>query len=442
MNSAAWQPIAAEQLRLGHFVRIGDRWFDHPFLQSRFRITTPDELALIRAAGLSRLFIDPSRSQTVRGSGGGGASSGHGPSISISDTAAMPEIADAVAGAARLKSRKATHAADVRRTRENLVQARQDYLEAVAGATATLGMLGAGEPRGVEATRTSVRDVLALAAGRQRPLTLAPVATPVGHERRQACQSRDAAALAAAVGRRLRLSAADLQTLTTAALLHTLGLSRIAPPLRDEARLEGRDAIREFREYPRLGAGMLRDYGEFSPEVIRIVRQHRERLDGTGFPARESGDAIHPLALVVGAIREFQVWATRDGATLPAAALAHLYRNLRGACGADAVDHVIAALTVYPPGSFVALADGNVARVVRVSEEARLAPLVCLFDESMPASQSEIVDLAEPGRAAVERVLAPAALPAGMLDYFGGDWAGLTFPAPVAPMMGARPPRP
>jgi hypothetical protein len=94
------------------------------------------------------------------------------------------------------------------------------------------------------------------------------------------------------------------------------------------------------------------------------------------------------------------------------------------------VDHVIAALTVYPPGTFVALADGNLARVVRVSEQARLAPLVCLFDESMPASQSEIVDLAEPGRAAVERVLAPASLPAGVLDYFGGDWAGLTFPAP------------
>ena len=88
--------------------------------------------------------------------------------------------------------------------------------------------------------------------------------------------------------------------------------------------------------------------------------------------------------------------STREGATLPAAALAHLYRNLRGACGEAAVDHVIAALTVYPPGSFVALADGNVARVVRVSEEARLSPLVCLFDESMPASQSEIVDLAEP----------------------------------------------
>jgi hypothetical protein len=374
--------------------------------------------------------------------GGGAGSAARASAVSLADTGVMPEIADTVARAARLKTQKATHAADVHRTRENLAQSRQDYLSAVEGAGAALGMLGAGEPDGVEATRLAVRNVLALAAGRERPLTLAPVTAPVGLERRQACLSRDAAALAAAVGRRLKLNSTDLQTLTMAAMLHAIGLSRIAPQLRDESRLERRDELREFREYPRLGADLLRDYGNFPPEVVRIVRQHRERLDGSGFPARESGEAIHPLALVVGAIREFQVRATRDGATLPALALAQLYRNLRDACGATAVDHVIAALTVYPPGTFVALTDGNLARVVRVSEQARLAPLVCLYDESMPASQSEIVDLAEPGRAGVERVLAPAALPAGVLNYFGGDWAGLTFPAPVAPMMGARPPRP
>jgi hypothetical protein len=434
VNSVAWQPIGADQLRLGHFLRIGDRWFDHPFLQSRFRITTADELALLRAAGLSQLFVDPARSQVAARPAGALSTLAAG-------AAAVPEIADAVAGAARLKSGKATHTADVRRTRENLVQARADYLAAVDGAGAALAMLDAGDAQGVEATRGAVRAVLALAAGRERPLTLAPVAAPVGAGRRQACLSMDAAALAAAVGRRLKLGAADLQTLTMAAMLHSVGLSRVPPPLHDESHLEGRDAIAEFREYPRLGAGILREYGEFPPEVIRIVLQHRERLDGSGYPARDSGEAIHPLALVIGAIREFQVRATHDGTTLPAAALAHLYRNLRGACGATAVEHVIAALTVYPPGSFLALADGSIARVVRVSEQARLAPMVCLHDESLPATQAEIIDLSQPGRVAVERVLAPAALPPGVLEYFGGDWAGLTFPAPVAPPMGARPPR-
>jgi hypothetical protein len=332
VNSAAWQPIAAEQLRIGHFVRIGDRWFDHPFLQSRFRITTPEELSLIRAAGLSRLFVDPSRSQTVR-TASGSAAAGHAQVISISDTAAMPEIADAVAGAARLKSRKATHAADVRRTRENLVQSRQDYLAAVERATAALGMLGAGEPQGVEATRGAVRDVLALAAGRQRPLTLAPVTAPVGAERRHGCLSRDAAALAAAVGRRLRLSAADLQTLTTAALLHTLGLSRIPPQLRDEARLERRDELREFREYPRLGAETAARLRRLPPEVVRIVRQHRERLDGSGFPARDVRRCDPPAR--AGGRRDQGVPGPRD-ARWPDPARRSRWRSCTATCAAPA----------------------------------------------------------------------------------------------------------
>jgi len=456
VNSVAWQPIAADQLRVGHFVRIGDRWFEHPFLQSRFRIATTEELTLIRGAGLSQLFIDPQRSQLSHGRAVGhghghgqgddgpraAVASRGGSRISSADTAAVPEIADVVAGAARLKSRKATHTADVRRTRENLLQAREDYLGAIEHTGAALAMLDAGDAQGVEAIRGAVRGVLSLAAGRERPLTLAPVPTPVGAGRRQACLSRDAAALAAAVGRRLRLGAAELQVLTTAAMLHGIGMSRIAPTLRDETRLRTRDEFREFREYPRLGADILREQGDFPPEVVRIVHQHRERLDGRGFPGGDSGDSIQPLALVVGAIREFQLRASRDGACVPALALAQLYRGMRGACGADAVDHVIAALTVYPPGSFVALADGNIARVMRVSEQSRLTPIVSLYDESLGAAQAEIIDLSEPGRPAVERVLTPGMLPPGVLAYFGGDWAGLTFPAPVAPPMGARPPRP
>lgn len=481
MNSAAWQPIGADELQVGHYVRIGDRWFDHPFLKSAFLVTSPAEIEAIRAAGIERIYFDPARSSIVS------------PSIPVLQPAAFPEppvlqppepaatpVPEADAGAygatvvaaperelppaepaepaplaatappppapPTVRRVPATAAPprvpfDPRAVRANLQQAREDYRAAVDGATQALAMLDAGDPLGHEATLGAVRQVLALAAGRERPLTLAAVATPVGAQRRQACLSMDAAALAAAVGRRLRLEAADLQALTTAAMVHAVGLSRLPPQLRDESRLRGRDEFAEFRQYPRLGASMLREYVGFAPEVIRIVEQHRERLDGTGFPAGARGDQLHPLAPIIGAIREFQVLATRDGPPVPAVALAQMYLRLRGAYGASVVENVIAALTVYPPGSFVALSDGQIARVARVSDHARLAPLVWLYDASSPAAQAGIVDLSEPGRATVERVIDPKTLPEDVRAWFGGDWAGLTFPAPVAPPMGARPPR-
>ena len=64
-----------------------------------------------------------------------------------------------------------------------------------------------------------------------------------------------------------------------------------------------------------------------------------------------------------------------------------------------------------------------------------------VYDADRAASEAAIVDLSEAGRPSVQRVLDPKALPESVRAWFGGEWAGLTFPAPVAPPMGARPPR-
>lgn len=462
MTEAAWQPIEANDLRIGHYVRIGDRWFEHPFLKGTFLLSTEEELAAIRAADLALIYIDPARS-TVAATPPATTPVAEDriPVLQPAPAAPPPPVlkpaegsglAEVVAEAARIELRPvvnataaaaATRAAplDVRSLRANLQQSREDYRAAVDDAAKALGMLDAGDALGCEATRAAVRQVLALAAGRDRPLTLAPVASPVGAPRRQAFLSMDAAALAAAVGRRLQLDAGALQTLTTAAMVHAVGLSRLPPQLREESRVRSRDDLAEFRQYPRLGAELLREHAGFAPEVIQVVEQHRERLDGTGFPARARGEEIHPLAPVVGAIREFQVLALRDERPMPAAALAQMYLRLRDAYGTSIVEHVIAALTIYPPGTFVALSDGQVARVARVSDRARLAPLVWVYDADRAASEAAIVDLSEAGRPSVQRVLDPKALPESVRAWFGGEWAGLTFPAPVAPPMGARPPR-
>lgn len=454
MTEAAWQPIEANDLRIGHYVRIGDRWFDHPFLKGTFLLSTEEELAAIRAADLALIYIDPARSQVAAAA----TPADRIPVLQPAPASLAPPVlkpaegsglAEVVAEAARIELRPAAAAAtatrtaplDVRSLRANLVQSREDYRVAVDDAAKALGMLDAGDAMGCDATRSAVRQVLALAAGRERPLTLAPVAMPVGAPRRQAFLSMDAAALAAAVGRRLQLDAGALQTLTTAAMVHAVGLSRLPPQLREESRVSSRDDLAEFRQYPRLGAELLREHEGFAPEVIQVVEQHRERLDGTGFPARLRSDQIHPLAPVIGAIREFQVLALRDDRPMPAAALAQMYLRLRDAYGASVVEHVIAALTIYPPGTFLALSDGQVARVARVSDRARLAPLVWIYDADRPAAEAPLVDLSEPGRPAVQRVLDPKGLSEAVRAWFGGEWAGLTFPAPVAPPMGARPPR-
>ncbi len=98
-----------------------------------------------------------------------------------------------------------------------------------------------------------------------------------GHQRR-------VAELAGAIARRLGGDEARTELLHTASVLHDIGkilvpaeiLSKPAPLSDAEMQL--------VRYHPAAGAEIVRPIG-FDPEVAEMIRQHHERLDGSGYPA-------------------------------------------------------------------------------------------------------------------------------------------------------------
>lgn len=420
MTLESWQPIRVDALRVGHFVRLGHRWFEHPFLLNRFRIASDHDIAIIREAGLSNLSVDLARSDLAQ------------------TASALPPLVDptprpdSITLSEQLQARKAAQSAHVHRLHEELREAQSSYRAAVADCGAALALVGQGSRDAASTTSALVRTLLENAAHPQSPLTFVAMAMPTQSAERLACQSLDAAAIAAAVGRRLGVSAEDLNALTMSALLHNAGIAQLPESMHDETRITDRSDLLEFQHYPLLGVERLRECGGFPLDVLQIVRQHRERLDGIGFPEHAPAPEIHSLALVVGAIREFQVSATRADTALPAAALARLYRELRGAYGPVAVDNVVAALTVYPPGSFLALTDGSIGRVMRVNDAARLRPTVCLFDDALSPDEAQIVDLSATTEIAVAGVLPPRRLTREVREFFGEGWGGFALPKNLA----------
>jgi len=71
---------------------------------------------------------------------------------------------------------------------------------------------------------------------------------------------------------------------------------------------------------------------------------------------------------------------------------------------ARAVKALIAALSIYPPGSLVALASGDIARVIRVTRGFLTKPLVeILLDSEFAQINPQLVDLFEHPLTAIER---------------------------------------
>ena len=113
------------------------------------------------------------------------------------------------------------------------------------------------------------------------------------------------AELAEEAGARLGLPEAELRLLRRAGLVHGLGRLGISNAILDKRGPLGPAEWERVRLQPYLTERMLRQ-AEALAAVARTAAQHRERLDGSGYPQGLSGPAISPHARILAAADAYQ----------------------------------------------------------------------------------------------------------------------------------------
>jgi PAS domain S-box-containing protein/putative nucleotidyltransferase with HDIG domain len=112
-----------------------------------------------------------------------------------------------------------------------------------------------------------------------------------GHQRR-------VAELAGAIAAELGWSEAQIETLRTAALLHDIGKIVVPAEILSKPGRLTETEMMLIRQHAAAGADTVADI-DFDGAVAEMIRQHHERLDGSGYPARLSGSEILPEARVL-----------------------------------------------------------------------------------------------------------------------------------------------
>jgi HD-GYP domain-containing protein (c-di-GMP phosphodiesterase class II) len=117
--------------------------------------------------------------------------------------------------------------------------------------------------------------------------------------------ARAVSELAAAAGVQLGLPADDVVTLRRAGLVLGLGRLGISNSIWDKPAPLAAGEWERVRMHPYLTERMLHQSSWLAP-LGAIAVQHRERLDGSGYPQGLSGRAIDPLARVLGTADAYQ----------------------------------------------------------------------------------------------------------------------------------------
>ncbi len=201
------------------------------------------------------------------------------------------------------------------------------------------------------------------------------------------------------LGRNLGLDPDVLHRLSLGALLSHVGKAQLPRQLLvSENSLSGK-ALEQYRSYVARGVKALKEAG-VPRVVVNIVRYHRERHNGSGFPTGVNGEEIPLLAKLVGLVDYYEsLIEPRDNADqlTPAQAMSHLFEKRNVLFQEDLVERFIQAVGVYPTGTIVELSTSEVAVVIAHKPRRRLWPEVMVLTdtEHRPLRNGRIVDLAK-----------------------------------------------
>jgi HD-GYP domain-containing protein (c-di-GMP phosphodiesterase class II) len=158
--------------------------------------------------------------------------------------------------------------------------------------------------------------------------------------------ARAVADIAAAAGTHLGRPPEDVRTLHRAGLVHDLGRLGVSNAIWDKNGPLGAGEWERVRMHPYLTERMLHQSNALAP-LGEIAVQHRERLDGSGYPRGLSGGAISAPARVLGAADAYQSMCEprphRPALSGTDAAVEVRAEVRAGRLDADAVEAVLAA---------------------------------------------------------------------------------------------------
>ena len=192
----------------------------------------------------------------------------------------------------------------------------------------------------------------------------------------------DVAIYLLAFGRHLGYPKDKLRILGIAGLMQDIGKLRIREEILARSGKLTADEYEEVKIHVNHSIDILKETSDIPNEVLMVVSQHHERLDGSGYPQRLKGDQIYPIASMSGIVDSFEALVSHRPyaeAISTHQALQHLNRWKGTSFHEALTEQFIQCIGIFPVGSLVELNTGDVAVVIGQNKVRRLKPKVMLL---------------------------------------------------------------
>lgn len=193
--------------------------------------------------------------------------------------------------------------------------------------------------------------------------------------------------LSGIIARELKWSEEDIRGVTLSGLLHDVG----------NLEAEKGEHLRN-RAHIAEAAALIKKIKGLPIQVILGVIQHRECIDGSGFPTGVGEQRIHPYAKVIAVADIFHAQAYGDERPNPFPVLDLLAHEMFGKLDPSVCHTFISRARDSLLNNKIILSNGQEAEVIYFHPNGSSLPVVKTADD-------QIIDLAERGAAAIRRIV-------------------------------------
>lgn len=192
----------------------------------------------------------------------------------------------------------------------------------------------------------------------------------------------------------------ERQNIMAGALTANIGMRGLYEQLQKQETPLSATQRRMIAQHPQKSAKMVHDIGVKNASWLKLILQHHELNDGSGYPSSLTKNQIVVGAKVLAIAERYSMMISRHSKHDPISigdALKVFFMEQGKKYEKALCMHFVLQLTLFPPGSFVELANGDTAIVVRRNMEQPSQPVVKsvadplgqLYEQSMERDSSD-----------------------------------------------------
>jgi putative nucleotidyltransferase with HDIG domain len=225
------------------------------------------------------------------------------------------------------------------------------------------------------------------------------------------------------IGKSKGYDAKKIKDLAFAALFHDIGKIKVPSAIvRKKTKLTPPE-MNYLKQHTKYGLDIANTIEDFPDSAKKIIEQHHELNDGSGYPLGLKEPEIDELAQIIAVANAFDNLChpnLESEQKIPYVALSYMYKCCSHLYSKENLNILIKFMGVFPPGTIVQLSDDSIGLVISVNSSQLLYPNVLIYDPTIPRNQAPIIELADNDLKIVNAIL-PNKLPDKVREYLNPD---------------------